>query len=254
MLEPIRPPALADLVAERLERLILEGALGPGEKLAPERELSEKLGVSRPSLREALDRLERKGLVETGRGGTVVAQFLSPLASPLAALLSTDGRVAEDYFEYRRLLEPQAAQLAAQRATPPDREALADCLAQMQAAHTAADPAAEAAADTRLHLLITESSHNLVLLHVQRVFSDLLRGGILSSREQFFHRDTVRDALLAQHRAIGEAILAGRAEAAEAAMREHIAFTAAVFHELRQQESRLSESLRKLGRGEMLAG
>ena len=69
MTEPIRPAKLADTIADRLEQLILEGSLRPGERLLPERDLAVKFDVSRPSLREALDKLEKKGLVYAGRGG-----------------------------------------------------------------------------------------------------------------------------------------------------------------------------------------
>ncbi len=66
-MDPLRTPKLADALADRLEQLILEGALRPGEKLAPERELAPKLDVSRPSLREALDKLQARGLIETNK-------------------------------------------------------------------------------------------------------------------------------------------------------------------------------------------
>jgi len=254
MSDPIRPPPLATAVASHLEELMLEGVLRPGDRLAPERELAGALGVSRPSLREALAALEEKGLLEASRGGTTVARFTAPLSGPLATLFGQNPRVAEDYFEYRRLIEPQAAALAAERITAPERAALEDCLKEMEQAHLAANPAAEAAADTRLHLLLHEASHNLVLLHVLRVFSDLLRQGILYSHDRFWQRETVRGEILLQHRAIGAAILAGRAPAAEEAMRGHIIFTARIFGELRQEEARLSASLRKRGREGLVSG
>ena len=78
-MEAVRNPRLADAIAAHIERLILEGALRPGERLASERELSERLEVSRPSLREAFDRLEERGLLQTTRGGTHVTRFLAPL-------------------------------------------------------------------------------------------------------------------------------------------------------------------------------
>jgi len=112
----IRPEKLGDAIAEHLEKLILEGVLRPGEKLASERDLALKLDVSRPSLREALEKLQRKGLIETSKGGTVVAQFLAPLSRPLAELFADKPRVTSDYFEYRRIIEGQAAALAATRA------------------------------------------------------------------------------------------------------------------------------------------
>src|ERR1700692_3882226 len=120
----IRPEKLGDAIAEHLEKLILEGVLRPGEKLASERDLALKLDVSRPSLREALEKLQSKGLIETTKAGTVVAQFLAPLSRPLAELFADKPRVTADYFEYRRIIEGQAAALAATRATDVDRAAL----------------------------------------------------------------------------------------------------------------------------------
>ncbi len=249
MTDPVRPPPLAAAVAAHLEALILEGALAPGERLAPERELAETLGVSRPSLREGLEMLEAKGLLTRGKAGHVVAQFLAPLAG----LLGSNPRVGDDYFEFRLLIEPQAAALAATRATPPDHAAITACLEEMEAAHAAADPAREAAADTRLHLLIHEASHNLVLLHVLQLFAELLRQGILHSRERFWQQDSVRDAILSQHRALAAAVLAGDAVAAEAAMRVHIAYSGQVFTAWKGEEARLSAALRKRNRDGLVA-
>ena len=242
----VRSPALADRVADRLEGMILDGTLEPGERLIAERDLAIRLGVSRPSLRDGLALLEQRGLVRTTKkDGTRVAQFLAPLATPLARLLTSDPRVAEDYFEYRRLVEPQAAGLAAQRATAPDRDALVRCVEAMVTAHAATDPRAEAAADVALHRAIYDATHNLVLLHTMRVFSDMLQGGILTSREEFFHHEDVRAALLDQHRRIVATILARQPDAATAAMRDHIAFTAQTFTEIRQAAERLARSVRK---------
>jgi GntR family transcriptional regulator, transcriptional repressor for pyruvate dehydrogenase complex len=240
-------PALADRVAERLEAMILDGTLAPGERLVAERELAVKLGVSRPSLRDALAQLERRGLVTTTRDGTQVAQFLEPLAAPLARLLTSDPRVAEDYFEYRRLVEPEAASLAAQRATELDRTALIACVEAMVRANEVGDPAMEAAADMTLHQTIYEATHNLVLLHTLRVFSELLRDGILASRDEFFSSDKIRSALLAQHRRIVDAILAGEPDAAAAAMRDHIVFTSEAFADLQRAAARRAQSERKAG-------
>ena len=85
-MEAIRTQKIADVIATHIEKLILEGALRPGEKLAPERELAQKLDVSRPSLRDAIEKLAERGLLTATRGGTYVAQFLSPMMKPLANL------------------------------------------------------------------------------------------------------------------------------------------------------------------------
>src|SRR3974377_1481344 len=180
----IRPDRLGDAIAEHIEKRILEGVLRPGEKLAPERELALKLDVSRPSLREALEKLQSKGLLQTTKAGTVVAQFLAPLSRPLAELFADKPRVTADYFEYRRIIEGQAASLAATRATDVDRAALKECCERMRKAHEIDDPSEEAGADADLHLLVYEAAHNVVLLHVMRVFSELLRNDILYNRNQ----------------------------------------------------------------------
>lgn len=250
----IRPAKLADAIADHLEKLILEGVLRPGEKLATERELAEKLEVSRPSLREALEKLQAKGLLLTTKAGTVVAQFLSPLARPLSELFADKPRVTADYFEYRRIIEGQAASLAAARLTDVDRAALNECCERMRKAHDLDDPSDEAAADADLHLAIYEAAHNVVLLHVMRVFSELLRNEVLYNRNQLYRRFGVRDQLLKQHLAIAEAMLRGDPKAAEKAASDHINYTFQTIEEIRRDEERVEVSLRRVSRSDLIAG
>lgn len=249
----IRPEKLADAIADHLEKLILEGVLRPGEKLAAERELAEKLDVSRPSLREALDKLHAKGLIETSKTGTVIAQFLSPLVRPLASLFADKPRVTADYFEYRLMIEGQAAAGAATRATEIDRAALLDCRERMIAAHEVEDPSQEALVDAELHLLIYEAAHNVVLLHVMRVFSEMHRGDILYNRNQLYRRYGVREHLLQQHLAIVAAILSGDPKAAEKAASLHINYTFQTIEAIRRDEERTEVSLRRISRSDLLA-
>ncbi len=249
----IRPVKLGDAIAEHLEKMILEGVLRPGEKLAPERELAEKLDVSRPSLREAIEKLQAKGLLETSKSGTVVAQFLSPLTRPLANLFSDKPRVTADYFEYRRIIEGQATALAAARATDVDRAALQGCLERMRKAHEIDDPTEEASVDADLHLLVYEAAHNVVILHVMRVFGEMLRNDILYNRNQLYRRYGVREQLLKQHLAIGEAILVGNPKAAEKAASDHISFTFETIEDIRRDEARIEVSLRRISRDDLLA-
>jgi GntR family transcriptional repressor for pyruvate dehydrogenase complex len=127
-MEPLRNPRLADSIADHLEQLILEGVLRPGERLASERELADKFEISRPSLREALESLQRRGLLETTKSGTYVAKFMAPLTEPLAAMLQSNEQALIDYLEYRGLIEGEAARLAALRATDYEIEAIRACL------------------------------------------------------------------------------------------------------------------------------
>lgn len=250
----IRSIRLSDTIAEHLENLILEGVLRPGERLAAERELADKLEVSRVSLREALDKLQHKGLLTTSKSGTVVAQFLAPLARPLAGLLADKPRATADYLEYRRIVEGQAAALAAMRATEVDREAIRACCARMRDAHALDDPSSEAAIDADLHLLVYEAAHNVVILHVMRVFSELLRNDVLYNRDQLYRRFGVRDQLLEQHLAIADAVLEGNPDKAERAASGHIRFTHETIDSIRGDQARTETSLRRISRGDLLAG
>ena len=147
-------------MADHIEKLILEGVLRPGEKLAPERELAEKLELSRPSLREALEILEGRGLLVSSRSGSFVTQFLSPLLRPLATLLQDKPHVTADYFEFRRIQETHAARFAALRATEVDRQAIRQCIDRIRRAHKLEDPTLEGEADVDLHRLIYEASQD----------------------------------------------------------------------------------------------
>jgi len=253
-MDRVRNPKLADAIADHLEQLILEGALRPGEKLAPERELAEKLAVSRPSLREALEKLAARQLIETTKAGTIVAQFLAPLTRPLAALLQSDTQVVSDYFEYRMMVEGEAARLAAERATSLDRDAIGACLAKIVAAHADDDPAPEAQADADFHMLIYEAAHNLVVLHVMRAFSEMLREDVFYNRMQLYQRAGVRDTLLSQHEAISAAILARQPQRAAEAAAMHISFTASTLREIFEEQSRVARATRRLGRKEIVVG
>lgn len=249
----VKPPKLADAIAERLQAMVLEGVLRPGEKLVGERELAAKLGVSRPSLREALSLLEAKGLFVTNKSGTVVAPYLSSLVDPLAEMFRDDERVTADYFEFRGAMESQAAALAARRATEVDRALIRDCLSRMREAHELSDPTREAEIDVQLHVAIYEATHNVVILHVLRALADLLRKGVFFNRDNFYRREGVRDLLMEQHFRIGEAVLAGEAKKAEAAAAAHIVFIARTHDEIRRDEMRQAASLRRFAREDIVS-
>jgi GntR family transcriptional repressor for pyruvate dehydrogenase complex len=253
MPQAIRAPKIADTIADHLERLILEGVLRPGERLLAERDLAERFGVSRPSLREALDTLARRGLIVTAKSGTHVAQFLSPLMKPLAALMRDRPHVTADYFEFRGIQESCAARFAAQRATDVDREAIRQCAERMTKAHALDNPAQEGEADVDLHLLIYEAAHNAVLLHIMRALADLLRSNIFYTRSQLYLRADVREELLKQHLALADAVITGNAEAAEAAAASHMRFTFETVEEIRRDRLRIETSLHRIGRSELLA-
>jgi GntR family transcriptional repressor for pyruvate dehydrogenase complex len=251
--EKIKPVRLADSIAEHIQAMILEGVVRPGEKLIAERELAARLGVSRPSLRDALALLQAKGLLVTSKSGTIVAQFLATLVDPLAELFRDSERVSADYFEFRRVVEAHAAGAAAIRATQTDRRLIRDCLADMRRAHELSDPTQEAESDVRLHVAVYEAAHNVVVLHVMRGLADMLRQGVFFNRENLYRRAGVRDALLDQHMRIGAAVLAGDSVKAEAAAAQHIAFISTTNDEIRRDELRQAASMRRISRQDLVA-
>ena len=113
----IRQPKLSDVIEQQLEFLILEGTLRPGEKLPPERELAKQFDVSRPSLREAIQRLEAKGLLLRRQGGGTFVQssLWQSFSDPLVELLSDHPESQFDLLETRHALEGIAAYYAALR-------------------------------------------------------------------------------------------------------------------------------------------
>lgn len=253
MTERIKHQKIADAIADHIEKLILQGVLRPGERLTPERELAEKLDVSRPSLRQAIEMLSERGLLTTSRSGTYVAQFLSPLLKPLASLLEDNPAITADYFEFRQAVDSQSARHAAERASELDKEAIGACIERMKELHGLEDPTQESQVDVDLHLLIYEAAHNAVVLHIMRALVELLRSNIFYSRQQLYQRPSVRAKLLAQHEAIARAVMAGNPKAAEAAASEHVRFTFDSVEEIRRDSMRLRASLLRVERSDYLA-
>lgn len=215
---------LSRSVVKQIEQLILRGILRPGERLPSERELSERLGVSRPSLREAVSELQQKGLLAARAGaGIYVADVLGSAFSPaLIALLSAHEEAVFDYISFRQDLEGIAAERAAVHGSDTDLKVIEAILQKMEAAHRKRNPADEAALDAEFHLAIIEASHNVVLLHMMRASFDLLRQGVFFNRQQLFKNRATRDILLDHHRAMNNAIQERDPAAAKAAIVHHL--------------------------------
>ncbi|QDZ02327.1 FCD domain-containing protein [Nitratireductor mangrovi] len=216
----------ADEVVRRIEDLILEGILRSGDRLPGERELASMFDVSRPILRDALKQLEARGLlVSRHGGGTRVADIIGEVfTQPVMELISGHGKATADYLEFRREIEGVAARLAAERATPDDRVLLSGILDRMRAAHERADFDEEARLDVEFHGAIGECAHNIILLHTLRSCYRLLADGVFFNRTLIYRLAGARDALLEQHLAIGDAVLAGKPASALEAARRHIDF------------------------------
>ena len=115
----VQPEKISTSVTHQIELLILRGILRPGERLPSERELSERMGISRPSLREAIAELQQKGLLTSKAGaGIYVADVLGGAFSPALTRLFADHEEAVlDYIGFRRDMEGLAAERAARLAS-----------------------------------------------------------------------------------------------------------------------------------------
>lgn len=192
-------------VAESVRALLAEEEVAPGDRLPPERELAARLGVSRSSLREGLRRLTDLGIIESRQGS---GTYLAPLD-------------LGDLFEVRQRLEPLAARLAAGRRREEDLARLADALAEMEGARDDAQLFGEA--DVRAHQAIVEASGSLPVRVLFAAIADLLR----HSRATTAANADLRATAVAEVTAIVDAIRNGEADAAESAMRAHLAHVGA---------------------------
>ena len=245
-LQKITSQKLAAAVIRQIEHLILHGVLRPGDRLPPERELSERLGVSRPSLREAVADLAARGLLDSRAGsGIFVADVLGNAFSPaLTGLFSSHEDALLDYIAFRRDMEGLAAARAAEHGSDTDLALIDTIFRKMEAAHDKRDPSEEAALDADFHLAITEASHNVIMLHMMRSMMDLLRRGVFYNRSVMFRQRSTRDLLLDQHRAINDAIQARDPAGARAACEAHLAFVRTALRE--QREAQADEDVARL--------
>ena len=244
--QEIAPEKLSHAVVRQIERLILQGILRPGERLPAERELSERLGVSRPSLREAVSELQAAGLLTARPGaGIYVAEVLgSAFAPALIRLFGSHDEAVFDYLDFRSDMEGLAAERAARLGSDTDLAVIAAIFAKMEAAHQKRNPEDEAALDAQFHMAIIEASHNVIMLHMMRSMYELLREGVFYNRQIMFRQKNTRDLLLDQHRAINTALQQRDPEAARAAVAAHMGFVRTALSEDRRARS--NENLARL--------
>jgi len=236
--QPVQQEKLAQGVVRQIELLILRGLLRPGERLPSERELAERMGVSRPSLREAIADLQARDLLVSRAGsGVFVADMLeSTFSKALITLFASHDEAVFDYVSFRRDLEGMAAERAARHGSDTDLKVIDTVFRKMEAAHSKKSPADEAALDAEFHLAIIEASHNIVMLHTMRAMFDLLKAGVFYNRQQMFRQRTTRDTLLDQHAAINAAVQARDPQAARAAAEAHLTFVEDRLSDLRKSD------------------
>ena len=152
-----------DIVAQ-VRQMIQDGSLAPGDQLLPERQLAEKLGVSRSALREALTALDAMGLIDiTPGGGTYVKKVgVESMVEPLATIMLKEKETVFDFLETRKILEVEIVRLAAKRASRSElfqiREAAIEMYSEVSNGRDADD------ADEKFHIALAKATHNSVLV------------------------------------------------------------------------------------------
>lgn len=216
-----------ETVMRQMETSLLDGTWRAGAKLPSERVLALEYDVARNTVREAIQRLAARGLVQSRRGAGVFVtdQLRTGFASPWGQLVADHPALRDDILEFRRVLEGATAYFAALRASDEDRARIRALMQELERTRKVDDKAAEADADAKLHEVIAQASHNAMFLHLHTSVLGVLREHItINGTGLRVQNEDAPDLLLLQHRTLCDAIVARRPEEARTAMQTHIDF------------------------------
>jgi GntR family transcriptional repressor for pyruvate dehydrogenase complex len=217
----IKRRKLADAVIEEIKRMLANGELAEGDKLPNQNEFAAQLGVSRPSLREAMHTLNLIGAIEQRPGmGTVIKSANPGLwAEKLSPPLVSDETASIELIEARRFIEVGAVELAVAHATAKDVRKMGALVRDMQRALDEGRPREYSALDMEFHYQIASAAHNRFVLHMFVTLRGLMEQFI---REAFIVVPGLIERSLSFHQRIYETIRDRNAPAATAAMKQHI--------------------------------
>jgi GntR family transcriptional repressor for pyruvate dehydrogenase complex len=207
-------------VFEQIKNNIISGEWKPGDKIPSENELGNLFGVSRVSIRSAIQRLSVLGLLTTRHGEGTFISDLSPdmHMNSLIPLLALDKTQLFEVLEFRRIIEVESVKLAAQRAQDEDIKELEEIVRSMK--ESAYDPKRFAEEDSLFHETLVKSAKNSILYKVNTIIRD-----ILLSQQIKIQEIMGPNLALVYHPAILEAVKKGDTELASKLMNEHIRTT-----------------------------
>ena len=218
----VTPRKIPDAVYKQLVSLIANGRLKPGEKLPSERDMAADMGVSRQSIREAINKARTMGLIEVRQGGStvVVSSVKEHLKTPLAIILEEQAEKILEFIDIRKLFECWCAEKAAAAAKNADLRAMLDLLQRMEKLQPG--DAAWEKADLSFHSAIAAASHNVIAIHIME--------GLRASFNSYFKAKKFalgperKDFLHQQHQGIFMAIQQKSQQAAKTRMMEHLEY------------------------------
>ena len=241
---------VSDKVVQDLRTLVEINQMQVGDRLPAERKLCEQLGVSRSSLREAIQQLTSQGMLVSKVGaGTFLQQLPTnwsqyQIVQPLSNLIDEDPAYRFDVQEARMVLEGGTAWYAAQRATAEDLKNIRACYEQIAHFQILGDDDQAAIADAKFHLAIAEASHNLVLIQMMRGLFDLLQYNVVLGRRKVYTEAHRFDQLHDQHFQVMDAIERQDPEAARSAVCGHIEFVVQQVRMIDEEDARRQRASR----------
>jgi GntR family transcriptional repressor for pyruvate dehydrogenase complex len=218
MFKPVKKTRVYEEIVAKIKDMLEKGRLKSGDQLPGERELSEVFQVSRSSVREALRTLETQGHLESRQGdGTYIASKpVESLVSPLASAIFSEKDSQMELFEMRRLIEPQIAFLAAERATQEEIAMMEQALVLQEEAVARGETGTDV--EKSFHYIMGKATKNKVLLRLTDSMGDLLA----ESRDKYLQVEGRPEKSISRHRQVLDAIKARDGELAAQVMLEHV--------------------------------
>ena len=218
LFKPVKKTRVYEEIVVKIKDMLENGRLKSGDQLPGERELSEVFQVSRSSVREALRTLETQGFLESRQGdGTYIASRpVESLVSPLASVIFSEKDSQMELFEMRRLIEPQLAYLAAERATQEEIAMMEQALVLQEEAVAKGETGTDV--DKSFHYIMAKATKNKVLLRL----TDSMRDLLAESRDKYLQVEGRPGKSISRHRQVLDAIKARDGELAAQVMLEHV--------------------------------
>ncbi|CAI3248780.1 putative transcriptional regulator, GntR family [Clostridium neonatale] len=217
MLNPVKNIKVYEVIMEEIKDIVKKGELKSGEKLPSERELADKLEVSRTSVREALKALTMLGLIESkhGEGNFIKSNFENSLLEPLSIVFLLIGSKNEDIIELRRIIEPEAAGLAAKNITESELRDLKEIMKEL---NNSLDAEICAQLDKKFHYKIAQASGNHLISTIMFSISSLIEKYIDSSRIHNINKKVIK----LQHEEIYKALESRDSKKASEYVKKHL--------------------------------
>lgn len=223
---PIIMKRIYQSIIEQFIQKIKKGELKIGQKLPPERTLSEMFNVSRASVREAFRAMEIIGLIEVcAGGGTYITGLnIANFINTIAPLFVKNDSMERDLLEFRKLIELEAVRLASEKDSNAGNKALEEAISLMKTAVNTDDTNLGAEADIKFHKAIFELTDNYILIKAAECVAFILESSVRFNRGKILKDPNNSKELINQHLKIYNAIIQKDTQLAMETMRKHLSF------------------------------